>query len=459
MASIAHRTSSLTSLAVGVGLLASACSSASTSPSATRPSTAPVATSGPPSAPASASPSASTPAPSDAWLVVGTAGHDGLEVILASTHEKDYDLPIGVPDATWGRLIVATADGTDTRVQALVVQPGFDGTGQSVPGAWRLPTIGADPIPAGVSADGSTIVLVPDVGPGAAAPSPTAAPESRFAIVDRTFDRAARVITLRGAFEYDAISPDGRTLYVVEHLAAPPTAHYQVRAVDVASGTLREDVVVDKANLDEAMGGYPIAQVRGDDAMVFTLYRGAEHPFIHALNTTDSWALCIDLPATGADNAAAALDWGLAPTSDRKHLVAVNATLGVAADISIADLAVERTKTFSPTAATRITLAKFGHQQTGPAGRRVVVASDGRAVYAAGANGIVRLSGDDLGVTGWLASGTAIDALAVTPDGRTIYALTRSDGRILMIDAATGVALGEVQGSGYDRLVAIVPAS
>jgi len=193
--------------------------------------------------------------------------------------------------------------------------------------------------------------------------------------------------------------------------------------------------------------------------MVFTLYRGAEHPFIHALNTIDGWALCIDLPTIGADSDAAAPDWGLAPPPDHQRLVAVNATLGVAADISIADLAVGRTRTFGPAAVSRITLAKFGHQQTGPAGRRVVVASDGGTVYAAGANGIVRLSGADLSVTGWLARGTAIDALAVTPDGRTIYALTGSDGRILIIDAASGVALGDVQGSGYDRLVAIVPAS
>jgi hypothetical protein len=458
MPSIAHRRGWLLAGLAIAALLASACSSTA-SPSASRSGSAARSVSASPSSAASPSSSPSRSVASDAWLVVGTAGRDGLEVILASTHEKDYDLPLGVPDATWGRLVVATADGTDTRVQALVVQPGFDGASQSVPGAWRLPTIGADPIPTGVSADGSTIVLVPAVADGAAASSSSAAKASRFAIVTRTFDRAARVISLPGAFEYDAISPDGTTLYVVEHLPAPPVAHYQVRAVDVASGRLRDGVVVDKANLDEAMGGYPIAQVHAEGGMVFTLYRGAEHPFIHALNTIDGWALCIDLPATGADSDTAALDWGLASTSDRKRLVAVNATLGVAADISIADLAVSRTKTFSPTAATRITLAKFGHQLTGPAGRRVVIASDGRMVYAAGANGIVRLSGDDLGVTGWLASGTAIDALAVTPDGKTIYALTRSGGRILMIDAATGAALGEVQGSGYDRLVAIVPAS
>ena len=314
MASIAHRTTSLASVAVVVGLLASACG-ASTSPSAARPSTAPGATSGPTPAPAFVAPSLPAVAPSDAWLVVGTAGEDTLEVILASTHEKDYDLPVGVPDATWGRLIVAAADGTDTRVQALVVQPGFGGESQTVPGAWRLPTIGADPIPAGVSADGSTIVLVPALAPGGAASSSTVARESRFAIVDRAFDRAARVISLPGAFEYDAISPDGATVYVVEHLPAPPVAHYQVRAVDVASGRLREGVVVDKANVDEEMGGYPIAQVRGDGGMVFTLYRGAEHPFIHALNTIDGWALCIDLPASGADSDTAALDWGLALTA------------------------------------------------------------------------------------------------------------------------------------------------
>src|SRR4029079_6957246 len=105
---------------------------------------------------------------------------------------------------------------------------------------------------------------------------------------------------------------------------------------------------------------------------------------------------------------------------------------GAPAVILIPDGGVSGTNPFRRPPASRITLTKFGHQPTGPAGRRVVVASDGRAVYAAGANGIVRLSGDDLGVTGWLASGTAIDALAVTPDGRTIYALTRSDGRILM---------------------------
>ncbi len=120
---------------------------------------------------------------------------------------------------------------------------------------------------------------------------------SRFAILSRTFDRKPKIVQLNGSFEYDALSPDGTSLYVVEHLAGPPDGHYQVRAIDTATGTLRDGVVVDKANLNEPMAGYPIAQLRRSNGFVFTLYRGAEHPFIHALSSADGWALCIDLPA------------------------------------------------------------------------------------------------------------------------------------------------------------------
>ena len=81
----------------------------------------------------------------------------------------------------------------------------------------------------------------------------------------------------------------------------PPDGHYQVRAVDTATGTLRDGAVADKNEGDEAMAGWPIAQARRPDGMVFTLYRGAEHPFIHALSSVDAWALCIDLPATGGE--------------------------------------------------------------------------------------------------------------------------------------------------------------
>ncbi|HEY8631630.1 MAG TPA: hypothetical protein VIL50_00655, partial [Candidatus Limnocylindrales bacterium] len=300
---------------------------------------------------------------------------------------------------------------------------------------------------------------------------------SRFVIV-RHFDgnrptrardaelRLATVIELRGHFEFDALSPDGNILYVVEHLDGQ-TGSYQVRAVDVATGKLRDGAIADKRNIGEAMAGWPVGQVRRTDGVVLTVYRGPEHPFIHALNTIDAWAVCIDLPATGASDTAAAADWGLAADPAGRSVYAINATLGIAAEINATDLVVERTASLQtasiggPTSggsagAPSIVLAKFGHDEVGAAGR-VVVSPDGETVWAAGANGVVAIATRDLSVSRRMLGGTAVDRIAVAPDGSTVFALLHAGGRIVALDAATGRNLGDVPGSGFDRLLAAAP--
>ena len=109
-----------------------------------------------------------------------------------------------------------------------------------------------------------------------------------------------------------------------------------------------------------------------------------------------------------------------------------------------------------PLAAAGSVLAKFGHQASGPTGRRVVVGPDGKTIYAAGAGGILAIDSSTLRVARTYAAGSAVDALAVTPDGGILYALLH-DGHIVKLDAATGKLLGTVPGDGYDRLVAVVP--
>ena len=220
---------------------------------------------------------------------------------------------------------------------------------------------------------------------------------------------------------------------------------------------MRKEVIADKTGDDEAMAGWPIAQARRPDGMLFTLYQGPEHPFIHALSSVDAWALCIDLPASGSDDPDAAVDWGLTATTDGRSLVAANATLGLAVEIPLADLAVHRSVRFAPSALSGISLAKFGHAAAGPVGRRLVAAPDGSALYAAGSGGIVRLDAADLAVTGHCLEGTAVEAMAVTPDGSSIYALVGAGGRIVKLDAATGAVVGQVPGDGFDRLVAVAP--
>jgi hypothetical protein len=417
-----------------------------TEPSGTTSGTPATGPAGSPGAPLAASP--------DAWLAVGRTGAPGLEVILASTHEKLLDLPTGVPAGDgWSRVYTATAAGGRTTVREVIVQPGLGGPDVAIDGAWRLPTVGPDPLPVGLSADGSTLVLVEPTLPTGSTPRTT----TRFAILGAApLAGPARIISLPGRFDYDVLSPSGSTLYVVQHLDTDEGGKYQVRAVDVATGKLADGIIVDKRNVDEQMAGYPLAQVRRPDGLVLTLYQGLEHPFIHALNSAEGWAVCIDLPSNGADDATAAADWGLAQAPDGRSVFAVNATLGLVADVDPAQLGLRRSTSVRPLAGSGIVLAKFGHEAGGPTGRRVVVGPDGRTIYAAGAGGILAIDATSLRETATFELGTAIEALAITPDGGTLYALLH-DGHIARLDAATGTLVATIPGDGYDRLVAVVP--
>jgi hypothetical protein len=358
-------------------------------------------------------------------------------------------LPVGVPtSASWGSFGTTTVTGNRTIVADAAIADG-GGSSATVDGAWALPTFGDDPTPAGLSADGKTLVLV-------AAEPDAHRTSTQFAIVpfppiEGAPELAPHVVELPGAVDFDAISPDGRILYVVQHLDGD--GGYQVRAVDLPAGTMRPEIITDKRNLGEQMAGWPLAQLRASSGMVLTLYRGTDHPFIHALNTAEAWAVCIDLPGggTATDDA----DWGLAASTGWGSVYAVNATRGLAVDLDPSELVARRTVTLSTASAPTFELAKFGHVDGGPVGRRVVATTDGSFVYAAGADGVLRLK-RDLSVDGRLLTGRTVTSIGLLPDGRTLFAL-EADGTIEAVDTATGAAVGELAGGGYDRLVAVMP--
>jgi hypothetical protein len=417
-------------------IVADACSPASVASPAAPSAAAP-------SAPSGAGWPASLP---DAWLVVGRAGSPTVDVVRASTAQPMMHFPAVVADDRWSSLVSATALSTKTLIRHLEADNGFEADAITLDGAWRLPTIGSDPSSVGLSADRSIVALVPGA---------PAAGISRFAIVDLANRRLSKVIQLKGAFEFDAISPDGSTLYVVEHLDAAAGGRYQVRAVDVRNGLLKDGVIIDKTKPNEQMAGYPLEQLRLAHGLVLTVYRGTEHPFIHALDTVNGGAVCIDLPATRNDGSDRSDDWGLALSPDKSMVYAVNASLGVAAVVDALSLEIRRVASFEPLAATAM-LAKFGHGDTDSA-RRVVASPDGGSVYAAGRTGIVQLAATDLAVRRTLLAGTRVDALGLTVDGTGLFALRHSDGRIVRVDLTAGVVVAEVPGAGYDRLLAVAP--
>jgi hypothetical protein len=109
--------------------------------------------------------------------------------------------------------------------------------------------------------------------------------------------RTRERVTLRGDFSFDAVSPDGEFVYLIEYTSRTDPTRYRVRAYDAVSDRLLPGPIVDPREPDERMRGYPITRATSPDGRwEYTLYDGAgSSPFVHALDTQGRKAVCIDL--------------------------------------------------------------------------------------------------------------------------------------------------------------------
>ena len=109
--------------------------------------------------------------------------------------------------------------------------------------------------------------------------------------------RVHRRITLKGDFSFDAISPDGRRVFLVHYTDPADPRAYEVRTLDLVTGRLERGAIVDAREPDEDMRGYPATRATSPDGRwEYTLYDGVGEPFVHALDTVGRRAFCIDLP-------------------------------------------------------------------------------------------------------------------------------------------------------------------
>lgn len=216
--------------------------------------------------------------------------------------------PNGVVSSTSAIRYVARRRGRRTDVLAIATGGGRTVASRRLPGRWGVPAVSLDGTPTGLSADDSALVL-------AETRARFPRPRSRLVILDGDNLRLRERITLRGDFSVDAVSPDGSTLYLIENLSPnDPTNPYLVRAYDVIQGRLLPEPIVDPREPNDRMQGYAITRVSSPDGRwAYTLYdRPQSMPFIHALDTSERRAVCIDLgPIPGiGDYAAVRMDLG-----------------------------------------------------------------------------------------------------------------------------------------------------
>jgi hypothetical protein len=161
----------------------------------------------------------------------------------------------------------------------------------SIKGNWGIPLVAYDRTVEGLLAGGRTLVLAQDIYAG----DGTLRKSTRLKLVDVRRMRVTRDIHLRGAFSYDAASPDGHYLYLIEFFTAEDPNLYRVRAYELRTGHLLAKIVSDRRSWQTGMQGMPISRT-WKDGSAFTLYGGNARPFIHALDTRGLAAVCIDLP-------------------------------------------------------------------------------------------------------------------------------------------------------------------
>jgi hypothetical protein len=213
------------------------------------------------------------------------AGAGGFRVDYLDTSET------GIDDPSSEAHFYALPYGQSTAVMKVRAAP--DPLGRTLEvhhlhGYWRIASVATDGSTSGIAADGSTLVLV---GQGGSGP--------KFTLVETERLTRTETIVLDGDFTLDAVSPDGGMLYLVHYLDPRDPLLYEVVAYDVERGELLPEPIIDRRLAPEVMSGLPLTRENSaGGAWAYTLYEGGHHaePFVHALDTENARALCIDLP-------------------------------------------------------------------------------------------------------------------------------------------------------------------
>ena len=168
---------------------------------------------------------------------------------------------------------------------------------RDIRGRWNIPGVTLDGAPGGLSGDGRTLVLMQLQN----VPFPK---RSVFQVV-RTSDLAPlQRVVLKGNFAFDALSPDGSRLYLIQRVSQRNLSRYIVRAYALDERRLLPGAIADKAQRGWVMAGYPVRRVTSADGRwIYTFYvRSGAYSFVHALDATRGVAHCVGIPWKGAQN-------------------------------------------------------------------------------------------------------------------------------------------------------------
>jgi DNA-binding beta-propeller fold protein YncE len=334
-----------------------------------------------------------------------------IAVIDSRSGTMDRTLPVGTPSSDWKHLysVIATS---------LVDTNPLTGTTQGtllLPGSYQLPPATYTGLPGGLSPDGTWLVLESfDRSAGA---SPTA---THLLVVDTSTLEIKHQVDLIGYFAFDALSNDGQRLYLIQYLNG---TEYYVRMYDVGAGRLDANIVVDKADGNQAMVGQRLSGVAVVEGhWLLSMYvRPHDGPFIHSLGLDGAFAFCVDLPGTGFASDQKQFDWSIALSPDGRSLYAANISTGTVAVIDTQQPAVKRTAHISLSGSSALPSLTVHAQESGA--NAAVVSPDGKTLVVGGASGVVWIDTTTLQFRSQALTEWHIASVGLSPDGHNLYAV------------------------------------
>jgi DNA-binding beta-propeller fold protein YncE len=353
----------------------------------------------------------------------------GALIALPAGGQAARRLPLGLFDRGGRTLYVANPHGDGRSVvQAIDVASGRVLRSTTVAG--RFSTATGDYSAATLSFNGRWLALrgaTPD------------ARITRAIVIDTAAMRVVATLRLAGHFGLDAIDPDGTVLYLIEHLVGHGPLAYRVRSYELRRGALDANPVAEKEDTSGTMSG--VAWTRawapdGDWLYTFYVHPGRTGAFIHALGVEYHLAQCIILPNVGA-TAAQLAHFTLAAAPDGTALYAVNPVLGLV-------VAVRGSANALPFATPQVVALRT---RAGSAQRTLngsAVSGDGRTLFLATSRSVWVLDSGSLAVRATYLAGRSVASVALSGDGRRLYALESGRGAVDAIDPASGHILDSI---------------
>jgi hypothetical protein len=188
---------------------------------------------------------------------------------------------------------IPSALGESTIVRASKSSDATTVMSRTIAGAYGVPKISTTGPGEGMFHDGSTFVLQ----------STGWRTTTQFLFL-RTQDLSTSTqVNLKGTFAFDALSPNGTMLYLIQHRTVQDVQHYVVRAYDLSTRKLLPGRIADKSQASWVMQGWAVDRVTSSTGRwVYTLYANpGGYPFVHALDTVKGVAHCVGIPWPATD--------------------------------------------------------------------------------------------------------------------------------------------------------------